>query len=212
MKLTKYEHACFTVEKDGKLLLVDPGNWTTDLPALEDVVAVVITHDHPDHYDIAALGAVAAHNPNAVIFAHESITKQFDATLSAESVSAGQSVTVGPFTLEFFGGEHAEIHSSFPSVPNLGVLINNSLYYPGDSFTNPNVQVNTLALPVTAPWLKIAEVINFCSDVKAPFVFPTHDAVASDAGKHLIDTMVPPFVTAYGGTYKRLVGPTGIDG
>ena len=25
MKLTKYEHACFTVEKDGKLLVVDPG-------------------------------------------------------------------------------------------------------------------------------------------------------------------------------------------
>ena len=212
MKLTKYEHACFTVEKDGKLLLVDPGNWTTDLPALEDVVAVVITHEHPDHYDIAALGAVAAHNPNAVIFAHESITKQFEATLTAESVSAGQTVTVGPFTLEFFGGEHAEIHSSFPSVPNLGLLVNKSLYYPGDSFTNPNVQVTTLALPVTAPWLKIAEVINFCSDVNAPFVFPTHDAAASNAGKQLIDTMIPPFVEAYGGTYTRIVDSADIDG
>ena len=40
MKLTKYEHACLTVEKDGKLLVVDPGAYTTDLPALESVIAI----------------------------------------------------------------------------------------------------------------------------------------------------------------------------
>ena len=27
MKLTKYRHACFTVEKDSKLLIVDPGGF-----------------------------------------------------------------------------------------------------------------------------------------------------------------------------------------
>ncbi|MDX6252098.1 MAG: hypothetical protein QOF10_5458, partial [Kribbellaceae bacterium] len=30
MKLTKYSHACVTLEKDGKVLLVDPGTFAED--------------------------------------------------------------------------------------------------------------------------------------------------------------------------------------
>ena len=51
MKLTKYEHACFSVEHDGMTLVVDPGNFTTDFIAPEGVIAVVITHEHSDHFD-----------------------------------------------------------------------------------------------------------------------------------------------------------------
>lgn len=212
MKLTKYEHACFTLEKDGNLIVVDPGVWTTDLPALESVVAIVVTHVHPDHFDVNVLGAIIAHNPHAVIYAHEDITKQLGNTLPSKAVNAGDSLDAAPFKLEFFGGQHALIHSSYPLAANLGILINESLYYPGDSFTLPGKSVSSLALPVTAPWLKIAEVMDFCSEIKAPFVFPTHDAVASNIGKGLVDRMLTPVVEAYGGNYQRLTEPTEIDG
>ena len=65
MKITKYEHACFTVEKEGKLLVIDPGAFTTDLPVLENVVAVVVTHEHADHFNSASLDAIIAHSPDA---------------------------------------------------------------------------------------------------------------------------------------------------
>ena len=58
MKLTKYEHACFTIEAEGKLVVVDPGAFTTDLGTPENVVAIVVTHEHPDHFDVNALGAL----------------------------------------------------------------------------------------------------------------------------------------------------------
>lgn len=207
MKLTKYGHACFTVEVDGKLVVVDPGSWTTDLPALESVVAVIVTHEHPDHFDINALGAIIGHNPDAVIYAHETITRQFGDTLPNQIVVAGQVVKIGPFSFEFFGGEHAVIHSSMPVAANLGVMVNGLIYYPGDSFTTPGRQVDVLALPTVAPWMKISETIDFMNDVKPRLAFPTHDAISSDIGKGLTDRVLSRFAEQANVTYQRLNEP-----
>lgn len=212
MKLTKYQHACFTLEKDGKLLVVDPGAFTTDLPALESVVGVIITHEHADHFDTAALGAIAAHNPEAVIYAHETITRQFGDTLAHQAVTVGQRIDIGPFTVEFLGGEHAIIHDSFPRLANLAVMINDELYYPGDSFFVPERPVGTLALPVAAPWMKISEAFDFLTAVKPRFAFPTHDAILSQAGMGIADSMMPTFADKVGATYQRLDEPVDIDG
>ena len=69
MKLTKFEHACFTVEKDGAYIVVDLGNLTTDFIPPENVVAVIITHSHPDHLDKEQLGELFEDNPAAVLIA-----------------------------------------------------------------------------------------------------------------------------------------------
>lgn len=212
MLLTKYEHACFTVEKNGKLLVVDPGSFTTDLPALENVVGIVVTHEHADHFDVTALGAIVAHSPEAVVYAHEHITKQLGDTLPHSSVSVGERITAGPFVLEFLGGDHAVIHPDFPPIVNLAVMINDSLYYPGDSYFNPDRPVRTLALPVAAPWMKMSEAFDFLMAINPRLVFPTHDAILSPAGKNLADTMTRTFAKNIGATYQRLNEPIDING
>lgn len=208
MKITKYEHACFTVEKEGKLLVIDPGAFTTDLPVLENVVAVVVTHEHADHFNSASLDAIIAHSPDAVVLAHGNITKQLGDTLPAQTVATGESITVGPFSLEFFGGAHATIHESLQPVANLGVLINKVIYYPGDSFSLPNQPVTWLALPVWAPWLKLSEAIDFARSVNPTHIFPTHDSIASDIGKQLTDRLVPDLT---GISYQRLLSPVEVE-
>lgn len=190
MKLTKYEHACFSVEHDGMTLIVDPGNFTTDFIAPEGVVAVVITHEHSDHFDHEQLTAIIDKNPDAIIISHPTITAQIEA-FESRAVLPGDHVSIGPFELSFYGGEHAIIHADIPAVANIGVLINDLLYYPGDSLVRPDVPVDTLALPIGAPWLKLSEAIDFVRDVSPRFVFPTHDAVLSDIGKSLPDRLVP---------------------
>ncbi|MES2876644.1 MAG: MBL fold metallo-hydrolase [Patescibacteria group bacterium] len=212
MKLTKYEHACFAVEKDGKLLVVDPGVFTTDLPALESVVAVVITHEHPDHFDGAALGAIVAHNPDVIIYAHKNVVSQLGDALPNRAVVANEGIEIGPFRLEFYGGEHATIHTDIPAGANLGVMINGLIYYPGDSFTLPERPVDVLALPVSAPWMKQSESVDFLTAIKPRLAFPTHDAILSQTGKGLADRLSGTFAEKIGTAYQRLPGPLEING
>lgn len=210
MKLTKYEHACFTLEKDGKLLVIDPGEFTTSLGSPENVVVIVVTHEHADHFDANALGAVVAHNPDALILAPESITDKLGDALPTRTVSADDTVEVGPFKLKFSGGQHATIHDSIPTPENFAVMIDDAVFYPGDSFVEPNHTVDVLALPVAAPWMKLSEAIDYVVTVKPKLTFPTHDALLSDSGKAMVDTMIGSFVEKTGGTYQRISDPIDI--
>lgn len=203
MQLTKYEHACFTVEKDNQLLVVDPGEWSSDFISPSNVVAIVITHDHGDHFDHEQITAIIDENPDAVIIGPKTVTSQIK-VFQTKTVAAGDSFEVSPFQLEFFGGTHAVIHPSLLPAMNVGVMVNELLYYPGDSFTLPGRPVDTLALPVGAPWLKISETMDFLTQIRPRLVFPTHDAVLSDIGKELVDDRLSSTANEIGSTYQRL--------
>ncbi len=209
MRLTKYEHACFTLEKDGQVLVVDPGNFSSDFITPGGVTVVVITHAHADHFDHDQLAAIVDKNPDAVIVAHQTVTDQIE-VFQTKAAAAGETVTVGEFSLEFFGGQHALIHSSIPRATNLGVMINGLVYYPGDSFTLPGKPVDTLALPAEAPWMKIGEAMDFLTAITPRLAFPTHDAILSDRGKSLADRILGVSATSVGATYQRLDGPVEI--
>src|SRR5690349_8108609 len=50
MRVTKFEHATLTIVDSGRTLVIDPGSFTAPLGELEDVVGIVITHEHADHW------------------------------------------------------------------------------------------------------------------------------------------------------------------
>lgn len=207
MEVTKYEHACFTVHKDGKTIIVDPGSFTNDLSIPEDVVAVIITHEHGDHFDEDQIAEIIAKNSHAIIIGPRDVTAKLGA-YETRTVHGGDSFSLEGFDLDFYGDEHQLIHPSMPGAQNVGVLIEDRLYYPGDSFTMPEKSVDTLALPVAAPWLKIEDAIEFMKSVGARFTFPTHDALLSSTGKNVADNMVEAFAEAAGTTYRRIDGET----
>lgn len=209
MQLTKYDHACFTLEKDNQLLVVDPGEWSSDFISPSTVVAVVVTHDHSDHFDYEQLAAIIDENPDAIIIGPETVTSQIE-VFQTKTVQPGDSIDVGPFHLEFFGGTHATIHSSIPPATNVGVLVNDLLYYPGDSLTLPGRPVDTLALPVAAPWLKVSEAMDFLTQIHPRLAFPTHDAILSNIGKGLVDGRLSATANEAGSTYQRLTEITTI--
>lgn len=209
MKLTKYEHACFTVEKDGQVLVVDPGNYSDDFIAPDHVVAVVITHQHPDHFDPEHLEEIFAKNDDMLVLGPADVIDKVEIE-HTKSVNPGEKVTVGPFDLEFFGGVHALIDESLPRPQNLGVMINDLLFYSGDSLELPDRPVDTLALPISAPWLKISEVIAFLTNVRPRLALPTHDAILSQKGQELVDGMLATAASAHDIDYQRLDQPVEI--
>jgi L-ascorbate metabolism protein UlaG (beta-lactamase superfamily) len=187
MKLTKYEHACLILEKAGSTLVIDPGSFTMPLADLDDVVGIVITHEHADHWTPEQLARVLDRNPEARILGPAGVaTAATEATV--EVVSAGDEIEVGPFGLKFFGEKHAVIHESIPVIDNLGVLVEDTLYYGGDSYTVPEgVEVDTLAAPAGAPWLKVGEVMDYVVAVAPKRVFPVHEATLSQIGRNMVN-------------------------
>lgn len=206
MKLTKYEHACFTVEKDGQVLVIDPGNLSDDFVTPENVVAVVITHQHPDHFDAEKLAAIFAKNNAVLVLGPTDVIDKVEIE-NKKAVSPGEKLSVGPFDLEFFGGVHTEIHSSIPRCQNVGMMINGLLYYPGDSLNAPDRPVDVLALPAAAPWLKISEAMDFLTAARPRLAFPTHDAILSDKGHELVDRLLGSTGERIGAEYTRLNAP-----
>lgn len=206
MRLTKLEHAALILEKEGSMLIVDPGSFTTPITeaAATDVVAVVITHEHGDHWTPDQLQRIITQSPEAKIFAPEGVA--LVATGFAITVVApGDSVAVGPFSLRFFGGRHAEIHSSIPIVDNVGVLVDEQLYYAGDSFFIPEgLEVDVLAVPAGAPWLKISEVMDYVLTVAPKRSFPTHEMVLSAPGKNMANDRIEWATEQNGGTFFPL--------
>jgi L-ascorbate metabolism protein UlaG (beta-lactamase superfamily) len=211
MRITKLEHATLVIDDGGHRLVVDPGSLTTPLVDAHDIDAVVITHEHADHWSPGQLQRIVDVNKDVRIFGPAGVAKAAEG-FPVETVSAGDSVTVGPFTLRFFGGQHAVIHRSIPVVDNVGVLINDRLYYPGDSFTVPEgVEVDVLAVPAGAPWLKIAEVIDYVDEVKPKRTFPTHYGVLSAAGLALSNARIKAVTEANGGQHYPLAPEDVLD-
>jgi L-ascorbate metabolism protein UlaG (beta-lactamase superfamily) len=211
MRVTKQEHAALLIEASGKTLVVDPGVFTTALVGLDDVVAIVITHEHADHWTPEQLTRIIERNPKLKIFGPSGVAAaaaEFDVTV----VNSGDTVDVEPFTLSFFGGEHAIIHESLPGIDNLGVLVNDTLYYPGDSFFVPaGVEVDTLAAPVGAPWLKLGDAMDFVLAVKPKRAFGIHEMTLSTAGKGMTHDRLKWATEQGGGEYFVLEPGQSLD-
>ena len=204
MKLTKYEHACVVLEDGGKKLVIDPGMFTQSLTDLTNVVGLVITHVHEDHFDKVLVDKILAANPEAKVFTVQAVADQL-AGKNVQVVKAGDTVKVGPFELTFYGRDHALVHASIPKVDNVGVMVNKTFYYPGDSFTTPDgAAVDVLAVPVSAPWLKTGESMDFLAAIKPRIAFPTHNGLHNDIAESISNQMLGSVAQSLGTEYKVL--------
>ncbi|WP_221585182.1 MBL fold metallo-hydrolase [Microbacterium sp. G2-8] len=203
MRVTKHEHAYLTIENSGETLVIDPGGFVPDLGELDNVTAVVITHEHPDHWTPAHLERLAADFPGVPMFTTAATADK--ASVDMTVVAPGDAVTAGSFRLRFFGGTHNEIHSSIPLIDNIGVLVDDQLYYPGDSYAVPEgIEVPMLAAPIGAPWLKIGEAMDFVLAVSPGQAFGTHDMPLSAVGLKMHRERLRWATAQGGGTFHEL--------
>jgi hypothetical protein len=92
------------------------------------------------------------------------------------------------------------------------VLINGSVYYGGDSYTVPEgVEVDVLAAPIGAPWLKISEAMDYVLAVKPRRSFPIHEMTLSKAGKTMSGDRIKWATEQNGGEYFALEPGDSLD-
>jgi L-ascorbate metabolism protein UlaG (beta-lactamase superfamily) len=204
MRITKLEHAALILEEAGRRLVIDPGGLTNPILGITDVDAIVITHEHADHWTADQLSRLRDSNPKATIHGPAGVARAAEG-FDVQVAAPGDVVEAGSWTIAFLGGNHAQIHPTIPIVDNLAVLVNGRFFYPGDSFYVPvGVEVDTLAAPAGAPWMKIAEGMDYISQVAPKRAFGTHDGVLSAAGVGLVHDRLKAVTEAKGGEYFAL--------
>jgi uncharacterized membrane protein YpjA len=78
-------------------------------------------------------------------------------------------------------------------------LIDRALFHPGDSFTVPGEPVRTLLVPISAPWMKAAEMIDYFREVAPARGFAIHDAILNDRGLGAMTTRMMSLAAAPSG-------------
>jgi L-ascorbate metabolism protein UlaG (beta-lactamase superfamily) len=187
MKLTKHGHACVRLDKDDSTLVIDPGKFS-GAGVLEGAHAVLITHEHFDHLDVDALKAAAEANPELEVWSCEAVIGQLgDVPAKKQQVRDGDGFRTAGFDVKVVGEWHAVNHPDMPIVQNVGYMIDEQLFYPGDALTAPRVEVPVLLVPTNAPWLKLPEMVEYLRQVRPGRAFSTHDGLLNDIGLGLVD-------------------------
>jgi L-ascorbate metabolism protein UlaG (beta-lactamase superfamily) len=212
VRVTKFTHSCLRIESDGAVLVVDPGVFS-EPRALTGADAVLITHEHVDHLDMDAVGGAVARRPALRVYAHADVLPKLAAFREAvTTVTAGEEFSAAGFTVRAYGGQHAVIYPEIPRIANLGYLISDggtSVYTQGDSFAVPDgAPVDTLFVPLNAPWMKLAESIDFVRAVQPRRAYATHDGLLNERGATVSDGHLERFS---GTEYAHLAPGTTID-
>lgn len=183
MNLTHLGHACLLVETDVRLL-VDPGTLS-DFAGLTGVDAVLVTHQHPDHVDVAGVTALLAANRGARLVIDPDSAGALDGLPGARIARPGERLKIGATTVGVHGGLHAAVYGPVPGCTNNAYLIDDgALFHPGDSFATPPGDVDVLAVAIDGPWLKLAEAVDYARAVAPRVVVPIHEGETTDPGKY----------------------------
>ncbi|MCF4136362.1 MBL fold metallo-hydrolase [Streptomyces sp. Tue 6430] len=186
MKLTKHAHACVTVEKDGTRVVIDPGTFTPDAAeAVSQAQAVLITHEHFDHFDEDLVAGALAARPELQVYCTAAVTAALgDQDARVHTVTAGDTFAVGSLDVTVHGRRHALIHADVPCPDNVGYLLDDgALYHPGDAYFAPDVPVHTLLLPTSGPWTNLGEAADYVRAVKPKRIIQIHELMLSDFGQ-----------------------------
>jgi L-ascorbate metabolism protein UlaG (beta-lactamase superfamily) len=183
MRLTKFGHSCLLVEEGRARMLLDPGGWSDGFEQLEGLTAVLFTHQHGDHLDVERLGGLLDRNQGVRVVSDEGSAGPLgQAGVDVEVVHDGDEFEVAGVGVRVAGRDHAVIHPDIPVVPNVGYLVGGRLFHPGDSLTEPGEPVELLAVPAGAPWLKLADAVDYLRRVGPRVAVPVHEKVLSEAG------------------------------
>jgi L-ascorbate metabolism protein UlaG (beta-lactamase superfamily) len=211
MELTKHGHACVVLSEDDRRVVIDPGAFT-DPAALDGASAVLVTHEHFDHFSPDVLRAAMDADPGLEVWTNRSVAGQLEGLGSrVHVVGDGDAVTVAGFDVTVHGELHAVIHPDLPRIPNVGFLVGGLVFHPGDALTVPEEPVSTLLLPVHAPWSKVSEVIDYVRAVHADQAFAVHDGLLNETGLGVVGGMLGERGPGTPTPYSRLAPGDSVD-
>ncbi len=182
MILTKYGHNCFSIEINTIKILFDPGAFTDKAAVFENIEIILISHNHADHLDINLLRTILGNNA-PIILTNEAVSEQLlQEGIDSQVIAPNDINNLMGIKIEAFGEDHIEVYPGISAGSNIAFMINDTFFYPGDSYLVPDKKIKVLAMPVAGPWVKLSEAIDYSLKLKPEIAFPVHDGMLTNPG------------------------------
>lgn len=176
--LARGTHACVRLQVDDVVLVVDPGEFGVpeDLAAAD---AVLITHDHFDHVDHAALRKARETNGDLLVVGPAPVAESLP-DLNVRIVDGGDDFEVRGVPVQVLGHVQAVTSLEDPPIPNVGYLVAGTVLHPGDALHE--LDVDTLLLPMEVPWAKNVDRELALRRHPPRRIVPIHDGTLNELG------------------------------
>ncbi|MFE5207392.1 MBL fold metallo-hydrolase [Streptomyces sp. NPDC056600] len=200
MRITKYGHACVRLEKAGQAIVIDPGVMTPEPGAVEGVAAVLVTHEHFDHFDPDRLRELGE---GVDVYTCAGVARHLGAFGErVRVVGDGDEFSVAGFDVSVRGEKHHLSHPDVPPVDNVGFLVDGEVFHPGDALTE--AEAPTLLLPGQAPWLTTPAMIGYLRLMAPRRTYAVHDGLVNEWGLKVLDGVLAMEAERAGTEMRRL--------
>jgi L-ascorbate metabolism protein UlaG (beta-lactamase superfamily) len=172
--VTKYHQSCLLLEDHGARVLIDPGVFTfreLTVADLGQVDAVLYTHRHGDHLDVARAAEFAA--AGAVLHGNVDVVSAL-ADLEVVELRDGEAREVMGFDVMPRDLPHVVMVDGSPGPHNTGLLLDGRLFHPGDGMALDGLSVEVLAVPIAGPSISNHDAYRFVQQVGASVALPIH--------------------------------------
>jgi L-ascorbate metabolism protein UlaG (beta-lactamase superfamily) len=180
MELVEHGHACVVLCEGERRLGIDPGVFT-DPDAFDGPTAVLVTHEHRDQFAPDRLRAALDHDPALEVWTNGSVAGRLDGPAGRVRRGRRRAGTIAGFPVHPRGDARGDPPGD-PAIPDIGFLVDGTVFHPGDALTVPDEPVATLPLPPHTPWSRTADLVDYVRAVHADQAYAVHDGLLDDAG------------------------------
>ncbi len=169
MRITRFTQSCLLIEEGGSRIVIDPSGEevSNDFGKLD---AILYTHEHGDHFDPQLTKKFM--EQGIPVYANASTSKLIEGRPNV--VQDGQEFKAGNFQIKVIELPHCPMPNGSAGPENVGYLINQKLFHPGDGKDLTGLQVDYLAVPITGPDVSMRDAFDFLRQVKAKVGIPIH--------------------------------------
>lgn len=116
LQLTWAGHSAIRIERDGFVLVIDPGVLSAPDAAV-GASGLLISHQHLDHYDVSKIAAAVATRPGLPIWTNTSVAALLEQSgagtgANVHVIGDGDAFEAGGIPVRAYGEWHAPIHDA----------------------------------------------------------------------------------------------------